>query len=65
MEENWSNRTTEYRSSCKRDARKDLEKNGLHQGKSNSNEPQIGGRQKRSTVRGLKDTSNDPSDGGP
>ena len=36
-EENWSNRTTGYRSSGKRDANKELGKNGLHV------MPQIGG----------------------
>ena len=39
--ENWSNRTTEYRSSAKRDINKDFGKIGLHVGLSNSNDPQI------------------------
>ena len=61
--ENWSNRTTGYRSSGKCDAKKDLGKNGLREGRSNSNEPQIGGRQPRSSLRGRKDTNNGPSHG--
>ena len=35
----WNNKTTGYRSSGKRDASKDLEKNRLHEGRSHSHEP--------------------------
>ena len=62
-EENWSNRTTGYRSSGKRDANKNMGRKGIHEGKSNYNEPQIGCRQQRSNLRGRKDTNNGPSHG--
>ena len=42
---------------------KDLRKNGLHVGRSNLNEPQIGGRQSQSTLHGRKDTNDGPSYG--
>ena len=61
--QNWSNRTIGYRSSGKRDANKDMSKNGLHQGRSNFNEPQAGGSQPRSNLRCRKDTNNGPSHG--
>ena len=57
------NRTTGYRSIGKRNANKDLGKNGLHEGRSNSNKPQIGGRQMQSNLRGRKDINNGPSHG--
>ena len=40
-----------------------MRKNGLHEGRSNSNESQIGGRQPRSNLRVRKDTNNGPSHG--
>ena len=46
-----------------RDANKDSGKNGLHEGRSNLNEHQIGGRQPRNHLRGRKDTNNGPSHG--
>ena len=42
---------------------KNMSKNGLPEESSNSNEPQIGGRQPRSNLRGRKDTNNGPSHG--
>ena len=42
---------------------KTWERNGLHEGRSNYNEPHIGGRQPRSNLRGRKDTNNGPSHG--
>ena len=50
-------------SSGKRDVNRDLGKNGLHDGRSKSNEPQIGGRQPWSNLRGRKDINNGPSHG--
>ena len=43
--------------------KKNMGKNGLHEERSNSNEPQIGGRQPRSNLCGRKDTNNGPSHG--
>ena len=40
-----------------------LGKNGLHEGRSNFNEHQIGGRQPWSNLRGRKDTNNGPTHG--
>ena len=41
--------------------KKNMGKNGLHEGRSKSNEPQIGGRQPRNNLHGRKDTNNGPS----
>ena len=51
-------------SSGKRDAHKDLEKNELHEGRSNSNEPQIGDCRPRSDLYCRKDNNNGASHGG-
>ena len=62
-EESWSDRTTGYGSSCKRDANKDLGKDGLHEGRSNFNESQTSGRQARINLRGQKESNNGPLHG--
>ena len=55
--------TTGYKSSGKRNANKNMGKNGLHEERSNSNKSQIGGRQPRSNLRSRKDTNDGPSHG--
>ena len=57
-DENRSDTTSGYRSSGKRDANKDMGKHGLHEGRFNSDEPQISGHQPQSNLRRRKNTNN-------
>ena len=56
--ENWSHRASGHRSGSECDADKNLGKNGLHEGRSNSNESPTGRRQSRSDLRSRKNTNN-------
>ena len=57
-EENRSHRASGHRSGSECDADKNLGKNGLHEGRSDSNESPTGRRQSRSDLRSWKDTNN-------
>ena len=52
-----------HRSGSESDADKNLGKNGLHEGRSNSNESPTGRRQSRSRLRSRKNTNNGPTHG--
>ena len=56
--EKWSHRASGHRSGGECDADKNLGKNGLHEGRSNSNESPTGRRQSRSDLRSRKNTNN-------
>ena len=58
-----SHRASGHRSGSECDADKNLGKNGLHAGRSNSNESPTGRRQSRSYLRGRKNTNNGPPHG--
>ena len=58
--ENRSHRASGHRSGSECDADKDLGKNGLHEGRSNSDESPTGCSQSRSDLRGRKNTNNGP-----
>ena len=62
-EQNRSHRASGHRSGSECDADKELGKNGLHAGRSNSNESPTGRRQSRSYLRGRKNTNNGPPHG--
>ena len=55
---NRSHRASGHRSGSECDADKNLGKNGLHEGRSNSNEPPTGRRQSRCNLRSWKNTNN-------
>ena len=56
--DNWSHRASGHRSGSECDANKNLGKNGLHEGRSNSNESPTGRHQLRSDLRSRKNTNN-------
>ena len=58
-----SHRASGHGSGSECDANKNLGKNGLHAGRSNSNESPTGRRQSRSYLRGRKNTNNGPPHG--
>ena len=60
---NRSHRASGHRSGSECDADKNLRKNGLHAGRSNSNEFPTGRRQSRSYLRSRKNTNNGPPHG--
>ena len=60
---NRSHRASGHRSGSECDADKNLGKNGLHAGRSNSNESPTGRRQSRSYLRSRKNTNNGPPHG--
>ena len=62
-EENRSHKASGHRNSSKRDADKNLGKNGLHEGRPNSDESPTGGSQSRSDLRSRKNTNNGPPHG--
>ena len=61
--ENRSHRASGHRSGSQCDADKDLGKNGLHEGRSNSDEYPTGSSQSRSDLRSRKNTDNGPPHG--
>ena len=62
--ENRSHRASGHRSGSECDADKNLGKNGLHEGRSNSNESPTGRRQSRSNLCSRKNTNNGSPHGG-
>ena len=58
-----SHRASGHRSGSECDADKDLGKNGLHEGKSNSDESPTGSSQSRSNLRSRQNTNNGPPHG--
>ena len=62
--ENRSHRASGHRSGSECDADKNLGKNGLQEGRSNSNESPTGRRQSRSNLRSRKNTNNGSPHGG-
>ena len=62
--ENRIHRASGHRSGSECDADKNLGKNGLHEGRSNSNESPTGRRQSRSNLRSWKNTNNGSPHGG-
>ena len=61
--ENRGHRASGHRSGSECDADKNLGKNGLHEGRSNSNESPTGRRQSRSNLRSRKNTNNGSPNG--
>ena len=61
--ENRSHGSSGHRSGSERDADKNLGKNGLHEGRSNSDESPTGRGQSRSDLRSRKNTNNGPAHG--